>query len=183
MKYQRKGRAKPHLVSREQAKLLFLEQKKHCSACKIIKPHSEYSNAKETWDKKRSRCKACEHKLELERYLTKGGKEKDLKRRLKSPERYMLYATKCRARINNIEFNLTLDDIKIPEFCPVFGIKLERQSVKQGPASPSLDRFDNNKGYVSGNVNVISWKANSMKRQSSIEELEKLLTWMKRKQN
>jgi hypothetical protein len=37
--------------------------------------------------------------------------------------------------------------------------------------SPSLDRIDNNKGYIKGNVEVISWKANIMKSNASPEEL------------
>lgn len=47
-------------------------------------------------------------------------------------------------------------------------------------SSPSLDRFDPKKGYVRGNINVISDRANTLKNNASVEELEKVVAWMKR---
>ena len=46
--------------------------------------------------------------------------------------------------------------------------------------SPSLDRMDNSKGYVKGNVQVISHKANSMKFSASKDELLKFAEWVMR---
>jgi hypothetical protein len=40
--------------------------------------------------------------------------------------------------------------------------------------SPTLDRIDNAKGYVKGNVCVISKKANTMKNNATPEEVWKL---------
>lgn len=34
--------------------------------------------------------------------------------------------------------------------------------------------------YVKGNVSIISFKANLLKRDGSLEEIEKLYEWMKR---
>lgn len=45
-------------------------------------------------------------------------------------------------------------------------------------SSPSLDRIDNRMGYVPGNVWVISWKANRMKSDASMEELRVFCTNM-----
>lgn len=43
--------------------------------------------------------------------------------------------------------------------------------------APSIDRFDNNKGYEKGNVAVISWRANNLKRDATLDELQKVVKW------
>lgn len=75
------------------------------------------------------------------------------------------------------EVAITEDDIVIPEFCPVLGIRLERAvgSRTAGPASPSLDRIDNTKGYVKGNVVVVSYRVNHLKNSATVEEMEKIV--------
>jgi hypothetical protein len=47
---------------------------------------------------------------------------------------------------------------------------------------PSFDRWDNAKGYVPGNVFVISWRANRIKWDCSVAELEAVVAYMKRNQ-
>ena len=42
---------------------------------------------------------------------------------------------------------------------------------KIGDTSPTLDKIIPERGYVKGNVQVISHKANSMKRNASLDEL------------
>lgn len=93
--------------------------------------------------------------------------------RRRVPELSMFTNAKTRARLNNWEFDITEDDIKIPEFCPVFGIKLEVGN-EQHEGSPSIDRIDSKKGYVKGNVIVVSWKANNIKGAATPEELQKV---------
>lgn len=92
----------------------------------------------------------------------------------KNPIKAMLQRSRRRAKDAGIEFNLSESDIFIPEFCPVLGIKLERYC---GDATPSLDRIDNSKGYVVGNVVVVSFRANRIKSNSTIEELKKVVTF------
>jgi hypothetical protein len=43
----------------------------------------------------------------------------------------------------------------------------------------SLDRVDNTKGYIPGNVRVISRKANIMKADLTVDLLEKLINYIK----
>ena len=82
-----------------------------------------------------------------------------------------------RAKKRGLEVNITLEDIIIPEFCPVFGIRLARNVGQKtgGRASPSLDRIDNTRGYVRGNVIVVSLRANRLKNDATVEELQKIV--------
>jgi hypothetical protein len=89
----------------------------------------------------------------------------------------MFYQAKLRAKKNNLEFNLELDDIVIPTTCPVLGIPLSRTGIRHD-GSPSLDRIDNTKGYIKGNIAVISWRANALKKDASIEEIRLILKYM-----
>jgi hypothetical protein len=99
---------------------------------------------------------------------------------LENPERALLIGARCRANTRGIEFNLELNDIVIPEFCPVFPtLRLER-GIGRGrgiplDGCPTLDKIDNAKGYVKGNVWVISWRANFLKSNSTLEEMESLV--------
>lgn len=93
--------------------------------------------------------------------------------------KYKFWHLKAKCKQDNIPFNLTLDDLTIPEYCPILGTKLEFGERKQTGTSPSVDRIDPSKGYVKGNVWVISLKANRMKSDATIEELRKFADWVK----
>jgi len=69
------------------------------------------------------------------------------------------------------ECDLRIEDIVIPEYCPLLGIKLEAGSHSKQDTSPSVDRIDSSKGYTRENVWVISQRANRIKNNSTIEEL------------
>lgn len=102
-----------------------------------------------------------------------------IKRKYNEPERYLREAARCRSVKKNIDFNLALEDIHIPEYCPALGLKLFASDGKATDNSPSLDRIDNTKGYIKGNVQVISNKANRLKGDATLEDIEKLYKWMK----
>ena len=59
----------------------------------------------------------------------------------------------------------------------MLGISLEQGNGRVHDASPALDRLDNAKGYVKGNVVVISYKANRMKSNATIDEIVRLGEW------
>src|SRR5437660_1978478 len=96
-----------------------------------------------------------------------------------NPGIYLINACRSRARTKGIPFNLTQEDIIIPEFCPVLGIRLEHGTKGFRESSPSIDRVDPIQGYVKGNVVVISFRANRMKMDATLEELEKLVEWLR----
>ena len=93
---------------------------------------------------------------------------------------YMVRRAKHRAKKLGLPFNLTPDDIIIPEFCPVFGTKLQVAVVRHDDNSPALDRVIPEFGYVKGNVCVISQRANVLKRDASLDEIEKLACYLRR---
>ncbi len=93
----------------------------------------------------------------------------------------MFQQVKNRAASRGIKFSISLSDIQIPEFCPVLGIKLKTGVTHSRPDSPSLDRIDSSKGYIKGNVIVVSHRANTIKNNSTIEELEAVFNFYKDK--
>jgi hypothetical protein len=96
----------------------------------------------------------------------------------------MWNAAAKRARKKGLPFSLTLDDIpKIPEFCPVLGFKMSRSYGEGGVTfnSPTLDRIIPELGYVPGNVDVISQRANVIKNDASPEEVQMVADYMRKK--
>ena len=91
------------------------------------------------------------------------------KSRKDNPERNLLNKSKSRANKFGIEHTIQLSDIKIPTLCPYLKQKLD----SWGPRDycPSLDRIDNSKGYIPGNIEVISFLANRMKNTAIKEQL------------
>lgn len=98
---------------------------------------------------------------------------KSAQRRRQNPEREMWMGARSRAREKGIEFSIEEWEVCLPKFCPVFGIYLQ-VGTKAHQASPTLDRIDPTKGYVSGNVMVISQKANTMKSNATPAEMRRL---------
>jgi hypothetical protein len=88
---------------------------------------------------------------------------------------------KYRAKKQGKDFTIDVSDIFIPTVCPILGIPLVVQAGKgHYDNTPSLDRIDNSKGYVKGNVAVISQKANQLKNWGSLEDFEKIVEYIKR---
>lgn len=100
-----------------------------------------------------------------------------------NPVRYMWRNSRNRAKEIGVEFTLQPSDIVIPETCPVLGTKLEVGGGKGGSwknfASPSIDRFDNTKGYTPDNIRIISWRANMLKRDATLAEIEAVASYMR----
>lgn len=104
---------------------------------------------------------------------------------LKKYKRDLPLATKLfrnarsRATKNNLEFSIIESDIVVPEYCPILGMKLQENILSAKSNSYSIDRIDSNKGYVKGNIHVISHRANQLKSDGTIQELEALLSYLK----
>lgn len=138
-------------------------------------------------------CRDCQRRKDAERYLRdrerliayqknyqKANREK-VQARKKTyeknyPEMRLLVSARSRAKKSGVPFSITKADVVIPARCPLLGIKLMvRTDGKYGgaPYSPSLDQIVPKKGYVPGNVWVISWRANRLKGETMPEDLVK----------
>jgi hypothetical protein len=97
---------------------------------------------------------------------------------IENPQYYLWYVARTRSRQKGIEFTISEQDLIVPEFCPILDIPLTKGDGYL-PNSMSLDRVDNTKGYIPGNVRVISRKANLMKSSLTLNILEKLIKYIK----
>lgn len=107
-------------------------------------------------------------------------KNKESIKKWKQSPRGIITRLKWIAKKKKIPFNLTKEDIVIPNYCPVLGIKLEYGQGSPIDNSPSVDRIIPKKGYTKGNIQIISLKANRIKTDATIEEIEKVLNYLKR---
>ena len=62
--------------------------------------------------------------------------------------------------------------VEYPKVCPVLGIKLDWGMNGLNGNCPSLDRIDSTKGYIPGNVMIMSNLANAMKSNATPEQLK-----------
>ena len=130
-----------------------------CMKCNKMKPVSEFHKHAMCKGGYNSVCKTCRVPRSQAHY------------KATTKEVRLFNAAKTRATAKNREFNIELSDIVIPDLCPVFGIPMVR---------PSVDRIDSSKGYVKGNVRVISYRANVLKNDASVAELDLVLADLKR---
>lgn len=82
----------------------------------------------------------------------------------------MLHNAKQRARKHGLDFSLVIEDIVIPDVCPVFETPLVRSTGTATDQSPTLDRIDSSRGYTRNNVIVISKRANTIKNSGTPDE-------------
>ena len=97
-------------------------------------------------------------------------------------EQRILSRIKSKSKKHNIEFNLDVSDIIVPETCPILGIKLVTTNQGRGyhTNSPSLDKIDPKLGYTKGNVRVISARANLLKNDATSVEMRLILADLER---
>lgn len=95
-------------------------------------------------------------------------------------QKSLLSLAKYRAKKRGLPFDLTIDDLEW-ETCPVLGIPLIFGNRSMQDNSPSLDRLIPKKGYVKENVCVISFRANKIKQDATLEEIYKVADWMKQR--
>lgn len=166
-----------------------------CTKCGKEKPLEEFSRNKSGKYGRRAFCKECEHRIqnspeklarrnELRRQRRENSEYrlacnlKDVETRhnnTNSIKKALLRAAKARAKKKNIPFNITIEDFVLPEKCPLLEIPLTVGYGSSQENSYSLDKIIPELGYVKGNVWVISNKANMIKNNASLNELQLLV--------
>jgi hypothetical protein len=103
-------------------------------------------------------------------------------------KRNLVAMARRRGRERGLEATIRVSDLVWPTHCPVLGIPLHypergvaRKIGGHNPNYPSLDRFDPSKGYVPGNVFVISFRANTIKNNATYEEMLRVARYLSRK--
>lgn len=127
-----------------------------------------------------------------ERYEREKNKYSTLNRRLKDPIKYRAWEIRHsvvnRNRLYGIEYDNNFFDTKKIEailrkldFCPCCGCRFDFLSDNgfKNMKTPSIDRLDSKKGYIKSNMVFICCKCNLMKNESTIEDLERLTSWLR----
>ena len=130
-----------------------------CTGCNSEKPVEAFSRNKWQRAGRANWCKACMKLL----WQRPENKARRIERRDADWSHSLSIECRTRARKRGLPFNLTKEDLAVPEFCPVLGIRLVPRQGKLADNCPSVDRVNPVKGYVKGNVAVISWLANRLK--------------------
>jgi hypothetical protein len=100
-----------------------------------------------------------------------------------SLEYTLFHKAKARAKRNGLPFDLTLEEIQVPERCPVLDIPLFKHTKNICDNSPTLDRINNTKGYTARNTHVISARANRLKSDSTADELAAIAAYLRQVEN
>ena len=167
-----------------------------CSTCHTPKPPKAFYKDPRLKSGLWAKCRVCAEKAKKEwmalhpeqtKAIAKRHYEKhreDIKAayavyRVTHVQNLMFRAAKQRSRMDKLPFNLELSDIVIPEICPILAIPLMISSTGRAmDNSPSLDKIIPELGYVKGNIQVISKKANTMKSNASEHELIAFAGWV-----
>ncbi len=139
---------------------------KECLKCKELKDLSKFYKDKSAKDGHTRRCMACltyernmrkSYNLEYSRYNRAENAVAINKKKRQAwanldPRIRMLQQARNRAKLYNFDFNLDIEDIIIPDECPLLNVKFEAGIKGNYSNTYSLDRVNNSKGYVKGNV-------------------------------
>ncbi len=146
------------------------EDTKRCSVCGYMKDLTEFGKLKKGKSGINYECRACNNARGKAWWVNNPERVKAYQ----SGGHIMLRKARGRAKNKGIPFDITIEDIVIPELCPYLGIKLQWGDVICHDASPSLDRIIPKLGYIKGNIEVISLRANKMKNCGTPDEIMRI---------
>lgn len=175
-----------------------IDTAKVCNKCGELRPLSEFHINKNGRLGRQAKCKSCTNSLYYRPRKTEiiaATRKRRLDPSIKSRERVwqrnrrrsnpltrILQEAKWRATKRGIAFSITAGDVSIPEICPVLGIPIGMSVGGRSDGSPSIDRIDTRKGYIPGNVLIVSWRANRLKSDATLGEMRAIVAYMESRQ-
>jgi hypothetical protein len=76
-------------------------------------------------------------------------------------------------------FTIQFSELVFPTHCPILGLKLDYWAENyRDDAYPSFDRTNPALGYVTGNVQIVSWRANRIKNDGSASEHRQIADYL-----
>lgn len=139
---------------------------KICALCGVTYPIEDFTLTPAIKGGRQSSCKRCTSAARKKRMIVPDKRNAALLSRIRS---------NCRKF--QIPFDLELADMHIPDVCPVLGIPLSLTSTHRDNW-PSVDRIIPELGYIKGNVRIISYRANRIKNDATVQELEQVLKYV-----
>ena len=83
----------------------------------------------------------------------------------------LIFSTKQTAKKKGIDHDIDISDLVKVQICPLTGVEIDWSVSGRHLLNPSIDRIDPSKGYVKGNVEIMSCLGNSMKNAATKEQL------------
>ena len=94
-------------------------------------------------------------------------------------QRHKFRMKKANCVRNGVKWNIEFGEIDWPTHCPMLGNELDYFNIGHKDKWPTFDKIVPSKGYVKGNVQIISWRANRIKNDATPAELLKIAEYMK----
>lgn len=167
--------------------LYIYNMRKKCSKCQKTKDLTDFYNHANARDGKTHHCKTCmiayrNKNKELAKLKGKADRADPIKNEIikenrrnhyrnTPPHLKLFHQAQSRAKLKSIPFNIVPEDVIVPDKCPYLKVPFIIGTKKDYQYTHSLDRVDNSRGYVKGNIEVVCKKANSMKNSASNKEL------------
>lgn len=155
-----------------------------CAPCGQMHPREAFGRRRDSATGLAFACKAAVSRRNKTAHEKNGARRAARHRELREdrrtgPDRMRWWAKKMlsdaqrRATAKGLPFDIHLSDLgALPYRCPILGLELVYQARgRRQDGSASLDRIDSQRGYVRGNVWVISWRANQIKNDGTAAEL------------
>jgi hypothetical protein len=145
-----------------------------CVDCHVdLKLDEEYLKNPSMRGKPRTRCERCAH-VKRNKEKSAAGYKHDMGSAFRQIKK------RCKAK--GLPFDLTIEDLVVPDECPVLKIPIIPASLGGvNPMMPSVDRHVPEKGYTKENIVIMSHRANSLKSNAAFEEIEALYLYLKSK--